>query len=165
MPTKQQLEAMKTYAGIMEEVKIRLSSVQMAASGAFGVPSPLVKEYGFLQIRMTCELIALGCLVAHGDLTATQSRRFQTEYSAGKIMAQLSELHPGFFPRPTVPVRIPGGFHLEDAPPGCMTKDEFIALYGKCGEHLHRGSIKKADAAANAGRETFSRGCWQHREA
>jgi hypothetical protein len=45
---------------------------------------------------MICELIAMGCLVAHGDLDhATKLRR---EWAADRIMEELEKLHPHFFP-------------------------------------------------------------------
>jgi hypothetical protein len=76
MPTRRQQESMNLYGGIMEEVKIRLNCIAMAAAGATGLPHPLARELCFLQLRMICELIALGCLVAHGDIEATKVNKF-----------------------------------------------------------------------------------------
>jgi hypothetical protein len=53
---------------------------------------PLLREYGFLQLRMLCELIALGCLVAHGDIEETKAPVLQNEYKAGVIVKRLERL-------------------------------------------------------------------------
>ena len=82
MATKRQLSAMDLYANLMAEVKVRMTSIEMACSGQTGLPGPLVREFCFLQLRLICELIALGCLTAHGDIKATQSKKWGKEYSA-----------------------------------------------------------------------------------
>jgi hypothetical protein len=59
-------------------------------------------EFCFLQFRMICEGIALGCLLAHGDMPGTQASRLQREFSAERIMRLLQTLHPKFYPAPVV---------------------------------------------------------------
>jgi hypothetical protein len=73
--TAKQNDSINLYAAIMEEAKLRLNSIDMALGGATILPHQLVREFCFLQLRMLCELIALGCLTAHGDIEATTKLR------------------------------------------------------------------------------------------
>src|SRR5689334_21938045 len=95
---------MNLYAGVMEEIKIRLSSLDIAFAGGFQIPGALVREYCFLQFRMVCELIALACLTAHGDIEATTKLR--KEWEADKIIKQLEALHPSFYPWPVKQTKV-----------------------------------------------------------
>jgi len=145
MRSQRRMEALKLYAELMEEVKLRLTAIEMATMGRTNLGSPFVREFCYLQLRMICELIALGCLTAHGDIQATQSSKLRKEYSADRIIAKLDELNPEFYPRPvtesapTPPLRA----HFIPRLEGFLTKAELPVLVGKCGDVLHRGSIKK----------------------
>lgn len=140
IPVQQQSEITKTYANIMGEVKVRFDAINIALSGQLNVASPFVREFCFLQLRLVCELIALGCLVAHGDV----SPKLKKEYSAGKIMAQLEDLNPHFFPQPYLQQKLePHRFHLENRQKDYITKPELLSLYAKGGSVLHKGNIKK----------------------
>lgn len=77
-----------------------MACVERAALGLTGLPSFAVRDFGFLQLRMICEDIALGCLVAHGDITESNRRKFAREHSADRIMSMLHDLHPNFYPQP-----------------------------------------------------------------
>lgn len=144
MATKKQLGAIDLYANLMVEVKIRMTSIETACSGQTELPGPLVREFCFLQLRMICELIALGCLTAHGDIKATQSGKLAKEYSADRILMLLGDLHPDFYPRPTRHIQLGSHrHHFEEIKDGFMTKADLSQLYQKCGGILHRGSIKK----------------------
>lgn len=141
---------MKLYADLMEEIKVRLVSIDETLSGNLQFPSALAREYIFLQFRMICELIALGCLVAHGDIPATQEGRLKSAWKADFIIAELEKLHPAFYPSPMQQVLMtdssdPGERHfgLEPVSSGFLTKGELVKLYGKCGDVLHKGNIKK----------------------
>lgn len=156
MPTKRQLGAMNIYANLMVEVKIRMTSIETACSGQTGLPGPLVREFCFLQLRMICELIALGCLTAHGDIKATQSGKLAKEYSADRILMLLGNLHPDFYPRPSRHTQLGShGHHFEAIKDGFMTKADLSQLYQRCGGILHRGSIKKLLAGKMAFQTNF----------
>jgi hypothetical protein len=89
---------------------------------------------------MICELIAIGCLVIHGDIPATQSNRVQKAFLADWIMNTLSALHPEFYPVPVEPEDIPGDLpESRDIKSGFLSKEELIKLYHQCGTILHRG--------------------------
>lgn len=143
MLTSEQREAMRLYAWLMEEAKQRLFAIEDMAQLEDKIPAALIWEFGFLQLRMLCELVALGCLVAHGDIKAAQTRKLQKEYAADRILAQLEKLHPDFYPRP---VRLaeagpPSRFDYLDK--AYLTKSDLLRLYAKCGQELHRGSLHR----------------------
>ena len=90
MATKRDEEALALYIRLMEEVKGRAFSINAITHSPIQIGPPLIREYCFLQLRMLCELIALGCLVAHGDIANT--KYFQRDaYKADDIMRRLEE--------------------------------------------------------------------------
>jgi hypothetical protein len=139
MPTDEQVSASKLYANILEEIKHRIAVIDTGTSNRIPVPAPFVREFCYLQIRMICELIALGCLVAHGDIKATQKSSLQKEWSAETIINALADLHPDFFPLAFK--QRPGNIDIISPP--VMTKDELLKIYGRCGGILHKGNVKK----------------------
>lgn len=144
MPTKEQSAAIKLYANIMAEVKLRIAAIDAGTGGKLAaLPAPFIREFSYLQLRMICGLIALGCLVAHGEIVPTNKKSLQKEWSAETIVKALSDLHADFFPiavRQTVTAGVKG---VEGINPPIMTKAEFLELYGRCGGVLHRGNAKK----------------------
>ena len=142
MATSEQLQARLDYFHIMTEVKVRIDAINTATNGKLPVPAPLVREFCYLQMRMICELIALGCLIAHGDIEETKSNRFQDEYNADRIMRRLGELHPDFFPKPLRENARTGRVISFDNGPA-ITQGDLIKLYHECGDVLHRGRLKK----------------------
>lgn len=66
----------------MEELKVRFDCVNHAALGRTGLPAPIVQEFLYQQLRFMCELVALSCLVAHGDIAALKSHKIGRSYSA-----------------------------------------------------------------------------------
>jgi hypothetical protein len=141
--TKQQRAASTLYASLLDEAKIRIASIDAAINGRTGLPVALVQEYSYLQLRMLCELIALGCLTAHGEIRATQAIKLQKEYAADKIIKRLQEIHPDFYPHAIRISVVAGHLHFDSLESGFLTKAELIKLYAKCGDRLHRGSRKK----------------------
>ena len=143
MPTQADLDAARVYTSIMEEAKLRALSINTLTGAQIALPVPLLREFCFLQLRMLCELIALGCLVAHGDIEETKLPALQKAYNAGDIVKRLEKLHPNFYPSPRKPVFNPGHVHLEDYDREFLTKDELLTLYGRSGDVLHRGSLRR----------------------
>jgi len=132
------------YAQLMEEVKIRLSCIEAAVQGRTGFPTPVVREFCYLQLRFLCELIALSCLVAHCDIKSLQSHHTGKAYSADDILGRLSKLRPHFYPFAWKGDRA-NALHLHMAvlKPQPLPKDELLVLYGKTHRFLHRGNIRK----------------------
>jgi hypothetical protein len=103
---------------------------------------------------MVCELVALGCLVAHGDIANT--KYLQKAYKADDILKRLEQLHPDFYPYP-VKMHIThgtqghsGSVRLDDISASYLKKEELILLYGKCGDVLHKGSLRRLLNSRNA---------------
>jgi hypothetical protein len=147
-PTKQQNEAIAAYGRLLEEAVIRLKTTEGLIDGRFGVPQSLVAELGYLQLRMLCEVVALCCLIAHGDIEATRTTKLQKEYSADSILKKLEHLHPNFYPHPVNISPTPIGHHLDRIADGFLTKNELLSLYHECGARLHRGSLAKFRSSA-----------------
>lgn len=133
------------YCDLMEEVKRRIDVVTEVALGRVVVPQIVAVELAYLQLRMICELIALACLTAHGDVPATKAKRLMKAYNADQIIKSLERLNPSFYPKPGRQVRDTAGRVTEivgvDEP--YLTKTELQRLYGECGDFLHRGNIEQ----------------------
>jgi hypothetical protein len=139
MPSKYR-EALNAYSVLMEEAKYRLLTIDTALRGKTGLPTGAVHELCFLQLRMLCEWIALGCLVAHGDIK--DIGKLKKTYEAPKIIRRLKHFHGGFYPRAAKQTKT--GPELYDAialKDGFLTKRELMTLYGRCGAILHRGVL------------------------
>jgi len=143
MPTQRDLDAARVYTSIMEEAKFRALSINTLTGSQITLPMSLLREFCFLELRMLCELIALGCLVAHGDIEETKSHALHKNYHAGDIVKGLEKLHTNFYPVPRKPIFNPGHIHLEDYDHEYLTKEELLMLYGKSGDVLHRGSLQR----------------------
>ena len=146
--TQQHLDALKTLRRLLDESSVRLRSIDSAISHTELWPEIIAVEFSYLQIRMLCETVALACLVAHGDITATEGDRFQKAYAADEIITRLERLHGNFYPHPVITTITPASLHIERVPSGFVTKAELVNLYRKCGERLHRGSLRKLHSTA-----------------
>jgi hypothetical protein len=62
MPTKAQVEAQNVYANLLEEINLRIASINHCTLGHSGLAAPFVKDFCYLQIRMICELVALSVI-------------------------------------------------------------------------------------------------------
>src|ERR1700722_492219 len=125
MVTEAQNEAMTLYLGILEEAKVRINCINIALGGRTNLPERGAIEFCYLQLRMLCELIAVGCLVVHGDIEGTKGIR--KVWAADEIMKRLERLHPDFYPHPvlfTFPE--PGRVHLEVVEDGFLNREELI---------------------------------------
>lgn len=145
IPTGKQLTL---YANLMEEIKVRFDVINHAAQGRTGLNAPFVREFLHLQMRFLCELIALACLVAHGDITFLQSHKIGRSYSAEDILDRMSKLRPHFYPVPVTRVvntLADGRKHhqLTGIDPSPLSKEHLLDVYANTHKHLHRGSLKK----------------------
>lgn len=131
------------YANVLNEARIRILGINTIVTGTTSLPPWITAELGYLQLRMLCELVALGCLIAHGDLQAFEAKKLHGEYAADRIIKAMERLHPGFYPRPVTSTHTPDGLHLDPIVSGFLSKEELVELYRECGEHLHRGSAKR----------------------
>lgn len=150
------------YAGLMEEVKVRLSAIEAALRGDYNLSPGFVEDFCYLQLRMIGELVAISCLLANGDIPAAQKSTLRNSWDADKIIKTLANLHPDFFPYPVKREHLPpnenapnGSIHMNDVPTGYLTKDEMLEFIGKVGNRLHRGSLKKVLKNQNAIQNNF----------
>lgn len=148
MPIAQEATIQIAYCDLMEELKERHAAVDFIVEntkrGVFILSPLIVGEVCFLQLRMICELIALGCLLIHGDIPATRTKKMQKAYAADWIIDRLEELHPSFYPKPGEQVHDSSGkvIELKDKTTPYLTKAELLRLYTSCGDKLHRGNLK-----------------------
>jgi len=142
------------YADLMEEVKARFATINHAANGRTGMGAPFVREFLYLQLRILCELVALACLLAHGDIAALQAHKIGRSYSADEILDKLERLRPHFYPimmreKSVTKLSATTQHHdLEAVNPSPLPKEALIKMYGATHKHLHRGSLKRLLSAS-----------------
>jgi hypothetical protein len=126
------IHSMEFYCALMQEIKIRDQGISELS--AANTPAQIAYESAYLQLRMICELIALACLIIHGDIPAT-TRKMKETWEADKILKRLTEIHPNFYPHPVNAA--PGDkFTIQNITSECLSKSELISLYGKCGHNI-----------------------------
>src|SRR3990172_7719078 len=141
-------DAVRRYLPLMHELAIRIDLVAHACEGRLNLTPSYAHEYAYLQFRRMCELIALGCLQLHCDLPLAQTQSVKKEWNAEKIMRLLHRGHPHSFPQSVIREATPDGRNLRsNSKPNALTREEFKALYSKCGEVLHRGTIRTLETA------------------
>lgn len=141
--SEEQSKAITKYANILDEARTRILGINTILSGTSTLPAWITAELVYMQLRMLCELVAVGCLVAHGDIDATKDGKLPKQYAADHIIKSLENLHSNFYPRPVICDFSPGSIHIERVELGFLTKDELLKLYYECNDHLHRGSLAK----------------------
>jgi hypothetical protein len=131
------------YCSLMEEVKQRSAIIANTLEGHNPYPAFAALEICYLQLRMICECIALGCVAAHGDIAAPKGGKLTKAYAADWILNGLERLHPNFYPVPGNAIRVAGShFRLEPLTEAFLTKKDLLALYAECGGILHRGTVR-----------------------
>jgi hypothetical protein len=130
----------------MEEIKRRNRTITEALSGSIPPqPQIIVSEICYLQLRLLCELIILGCAVAQGELADLKAKRIKKTWHAAELAAKLQELHPDFYPVPGAQVLGGNGKveRLETVKGGFLTLAQLRTLYAECGDRLHVGSLER----------------------
>jgi hypothetical protein len=155
MPTERDLEDANRYVSIMREIKQRAESINSITGSNLGVPPPFLQEYGYLQLRMICELVGIACLVAHGDIADDARGVNPKSYKPGEILNALEALHPSFFPTPRTMNFKENEVELLVGNPNAITKAELISLWGRSGDYLHRGGLKKLGSSNVTGPVNF----------
>lgn len=129
------------YGRILNEIRLRWDFLNKLIGGQKILPPLPTFELAHLELRKMCELIALGCLTAHGDIPGIKSKLYK-EYNASDIINKLTRLHPDFYPQVLKPYNSSDPQHRS----GILTKDDLIELYNKdCADVLHRGTMKKLE--------------------
>ncbi len=150
--------AVRTYLRLMHELAIRVELIAYACDGKLNLTPPYAREYSYLQFRRICELIALGCLQLHGDLPIARTRAAAKEWNAEKIMRLLHRNHPHAFPQSVTTTVENGVWHYAaNSKPEALTLMQFKALYGECGQLLHRGTIRSIELEAPIGQRDYEK--------
>ena len=129
----------EVYTEILDVMRIRIQSIERTILEKDTWPPLLLQEYCYLQLRMICEGIAIGCLFAHD---AFKHPRSFDEWRAPKIMSTLDQLNPRYFPKGIVVKSVNGSFDISDRTAPQITKEEVSKLWKKSGDILHIGSAK-----------------------
>ncbi|TAL00606.1 MAG: hypothetical protein EPO08_13030 [Rhodospirillaceae bacterium] len=132
------------YCNLMEDIKRRSDVIKNVIEKKVPLPNIIAFELCYLQLRKICELIARGCLAAHGDIPESRNQ-LGGEYNANKIIKRLEALHPTFYPQPSQQVHDDAGKvrEVKAVTEGYLSKTEFLRLYGECGEVLHEPTLEK----------------------
>ncbi len=133
------------YVDLMEEARIRIHMMRDAINDRNSWFPRILQEFVYLQLRTLCEIVALGCLVAHGDI---KKRDTLKRWDIPAIMKEMEKLNPEFYPRPVRTQILPsGGLHLTDYTAPSLSKAELIKLWKRSGNFVHRGSAEDLFAA------------------
>lgn len=153
LDTKKRKDLLNLYAALIQEVKIRLFCINDTLNKPPKLPEKVVVEFYFLQLRMICELIAIACLVAHGEKVDKNAKSLKKKYKADEIVNKLEQLEPDFYPHPhQMSQEENGDFHLGEIGIEYLKKEDLIKLYRSCGSQLHRGNLKnllKSNVSSN----------------
>ena len=135
-----------SYKKLMREAILRAEFINSIITNSAGIEPRLAYEVGFLQLRMLCEIIAIGCLMAHGDLPATRTKKLMETWRPHQILAALEKLRAHFFPIPFSGSSIndKGIVIYHHRTEGGLTKQELIHLHGLTGDVLHKGGAINA---------------------
>lgn len=132
-----------TYSRLMKEVRRRHDVVHRVLRNEVTADPRSLEEFCYVHLRMICELIAIGCLILHGDVKETKNGKFTNAYQADVIVKMLGKLHEDFYPKPGNKVLSNGFLNHVDIHVDCLTQNDLAKLYHKAGEILHIGNIKK----------------------
>jgi hypothetical protein len=125
LENKKQAGFANIYAHLMDEVRSRLDAITSLRRGTIPPLPPFITyEIGYLQLRMVCELIAIGCLVAHGDIQATRVGKLLKAKFPNTIIDELEKLHQNFYPIPFTMV----GDKYTDLTEGFLTKNDLLGI-------------------------------------
>jgi hypothetical protein len=126
------------YGRLMNEIRARLDAVEVMRKRLIPYVAPYISfESEYLQLRIVCELIAVGCLLAHGDISETRAKKLRKSFYPTDIIPALERLHPDFYPVPFE--TIDGRESVFSS--GYLTKADLLTLYAECGSAVHRGSL------------------------
>lgn len=125
----------------MREVHHRLGVVEALINNETGLQARFAREASYLQLRMICETIALGCIIAHEGFSDVSARKLHKSYAADQIINELFKLHDRFYPQPiALKSHSTNRFAVSDRHIDHLSKDAMIQVYRKCGSVLHRGT-------------------------
>jgi hypothetical protein len=134
-------EKLNRYRALMEEARFRIDVLNVTAQNQANFELRFVREQCYLQFRFLCEIIAIGCLIAHGGIT----KRLLDAYRPDEILNQMQELNPHFYPQPIRTTQVgnrtnfQGISHINH-----LSRNDLAKLWGKAGDVLHISPLRKA---------------------
>ena len=128
------------YADLMDEARIRIHALHDALLAKDTWVPRLFEEFAFLQIRMLCESVALGCLIAHGDVKTKKSLK---KWRVPDLMKEMEKFGSDFFPRGVRFRSVEGVLNFDEYNAPQITKTELIKLWEMSGNKLHRGTAER----------------------
>ena len=141
MPLPSENRLRQLYVNLYTEARARKQGLEELLNKEMVLPPRTAFELYHLQMRMICELVAIGCLAAHDDIPEVHSKDWRSAYKADFILNKLEKLHPNFFPIPVKRIWKGDQFLLVSDPRPTIGKAELIRIYHDCGKVLHRGNI------------------------
>ncbi|HZZ86852.1 MAG TPA: hypothetical protein VFE13_00830 [Caulobacteraceae bacterium] len=76
-------ELMRLHLPLMQELATRIELAQAALNGGMaGLAGPFAYEYCYLQLRRSCEILALSTLAQLNSLPGARTADLRKEYSA-----------------------------------------------------------------------------------
>ena len=129
--------AYKMYVDLMEEARLRIEALNFAIMARETWNHRLLQEFCYLQLRILCEQIAIGCLIAHGEIKNNKALK---AWRVPDIMKALENLDENYFPTGIV---LTSDGKSADAVLNTnlqITKVELSKLWEKSGQLLHRGT-------------------------
>jgi hypothetical protein len=138
-----QHEMVELYITLMGEIRKRIDAIEPCIKKKTGLERHIEWELCFLQLRKICELISIGCLVAHGDIEKVHGRALSKAWNPNDIIVEMEKLHSKFFPIAAVLKGTTDGIkQFTAAPAGHLTKEGLLDIYGKAGDALHSGNLR-----------------------
>ena len=138
-----QEEMKKLYMDLMYEIRTRIDTIKPCVNKKTGLDRHIEWEVCFLQLRKICELISLGCLVAHGDIERVHAKDLSKAWNPSTIIKEMQKLHSLFFPIATQESKGENGMRgFIPAAAGHLTKGGLLDIYGKAGDALHSGNLR-----------------------
>ncbi len=124
------IEDMDKYCRCMDEVKRRITAITNILDKSHTTLYQATNiEFICLQFRKILELIALGSMVANKDEYARQHEKFAKHWHATRILEDIEEINPKFYPVPKKQVIDPDTGKvsmLVDIPDRYLTRDDFV---------------------------------------
>ena len=139
-PPATSIEAMGRYCDCMEEVKLRLSIVDVILEQDSVLSTELLDgELACFQLRRVLEQIAFSSLCVHRDIYQDARKDLETAWRAKGILTQLQLIHPEFYPRPAIMKKVSGNpvLQLVSLDDGFLTISDFEFLYDRCSDLIH----------------------------
>ena len=138
--TRDQKSAIKMYLALMEEAKSRIEIIADTYDNKIGFPARMVREICYLQYRFLCEIIALACLVIHGDIKKTNALR--KTYDPTKILKEMDKLKSHYYPQRMSMTKTGRQTKITGEPDKPhLTRSELSKLWQISGNFLHRGKM------------------------